>query len=676
MEVKYNDSSFSVWGFENDSAGIETVSSAEGKKFDNVTIKFSGSGGRHADDSFLINSYNENSSNIPVILGGSSSDPTYDYLSYVREQMGVNYPPEHINFQGFSAGCKSATQALGMFINEQELNSRELPPQTLTLCDPGKMSENNYLFEVGSIENPFTDDVYQEQLKKLEQSGKMEQFVASVYSGNNPDFLEETRKELGITIPNESLVTYKAFNDNKPVANIFVGIAGNDANKGWGGLSYKSREDFDILSSVTEQTLVYKFDAVHSGTEVDGKDGINLIFDEIFKNQEVRITEEKLEEIINHPQFEEIGIYNKETDSFDIYTKDMLIDSEGNKTDDFKSIYKSASPELVDYDYISGFIDLFSNTLNKFSISDLGNIRNYSYGSSTIELTNELFHKFAINDINFLTSANAIGSNIVNAANSWQWVDKVLANSLFSDSSFGENINSLNNSFMSNEINLYDAPRVDSGEETRLKFTKEDLILAMQDSNPIISSLLDDIDATKNTLIMMNSFVETDFNKLSGAEWEALKNNMSELADVAQKKIIYEQNLIDAIRESYQFILNYMEEYGTLDTSMMEEIMNNINAKKKEIKSLEFKIAITPDYTTDLYGNIISDNTGLKAAWAAEIANLEEEVTELQRHYDKLEGLFNIDSQASNILLSAMANTPLPNFDGMIFSSTSFNDGI
>ena len=65
----------------------------------------------------------------------------------------------------------------------------------------------------------------------------------------------------------------KAFNDNKPVANIFVGIAGNDANKGWGGLSYKSREDFDILSSVTEQTLVYKFDAVHSGTEVDGKDG-------------------------------------------------------------------------------------------------------------------------------------------------------------------------------------------------------------------------------------------------------------------------------------------------------------------------------------------------------------------------------------------------------------------
>ena len=157
---------------------------------------------------------------------------------------------------------------------------------------------------------------------------------------------------------------------------------------------------------------------------------------------------------------------------------------------------------------------------------------------------------------------------------------------------------------------------------------------------------------------MMNSFVEADFNKLSGAEWEALKNNMSELADVAQKKIIYEQNLIDAIRESYQFILNYMEEYGTLDTSMMEEITNNINAKKKEIKSLEFKIAITPDYTTDLYGNIISDNTGLKAAWAAEIANLEEEITELQRHYDKLEGLFNIDLQARDILMGSLSLFP------------------
>ena len=82
-------------------------------------------------------------------------------------------------------------------------------------------------------------------------------------------------------------------------------------------------------------------------------------------------------------------------------------------------------------------------------------------------------------------------------------------------------------------------------------------------------------------------------------------------------------------------------------------------------------IEITPESQKEFRENIRK-----QYGMAAVAVLLEEEITELQRHYDKLEGLFNIDLQASDILLSAMASTPLPEFADISFSSSSFADSI
>ncbi len=121
---------------------------------------------------------------------------------------------------------------------------------------------------------------------------------------------------------------------------------------------WDTREDFQVLGNCTEKLMVYKFNAIHSGGYIDGKKGINLIFNEIFGNNSAVVDEEKLKLIVNHPQFEVIGVYSKELGGFEKYTKEDLIDENGDYTSKFYELLS-----ISEFDITNQKLSSFRNNL-------------------------------------------------------------------------------------------------------------------------------------------------------------------------------------------------------------------------------------------------------------------------------------------------------------------------
>ena len=169
---------FYAWGFDSPESGITGVANNPTTPIDNVTIKFSGAGGFTKDDKALIDMLDENGAISPVILGGSTKSNAY--TDFLCASMGNDYPPKTINFEGFSAGCRSATHAAGSYINQQLLEGNEIDSVNLTLCDPGTQKENNFLLSTNYGE--YDVNSYEEQLQKL-KSDDLQLLVEMVSNG-------------------------------------------------------------------------------------------------------------------------------------------------------------------------------------------------------------------------------------------------------------------------------------------------------------------------------------------------------------------------------------------------------------------------------------------------------------------------------------------------------------
>lgn len=338
---------FYAWGFDSAQSGITGVANDPSTPLDNVTIKFSGSSGFTVDDKALIDMLDESGAANPVILGGSSVSNAYN--DFLKSAMGNDYPPKTINFEGFSAGCRSATKAAASYINQQLLEGNQVDSINLTLCDPGTEGNSNFLLSTSY--GKYDVNSYEDQLQKL-KSDDLQLLVEMVSNGcSDSEIIDKIYSNYNneITIAPSDLSTYFALKNNQPTTNIFVGMN----NPPW-----DTREDFQILGNCTNNFTVYKFNAPHSGRTVNGQDGINLIFNEIFGNNSAVVDEEKLKLIVNHPQFEVIGVYNKEIGGFEKYTREDLIDENGDYTSKFYELLS-----ISEFDITNQKLSSFRNNL-------------------------------------------------------------------------------------------------------------------------------------------------------------------------------------------------------------------------------------------------------------------------------------------------------------------------
>lgn len=310
---------------------------------------------------------------------------------------------------------------------------------------------------------------------------------------------------------------------------------------------------------------------------------------------------------------------------------------------------------VTKYDFILDYVAELKGIVDSFSINNNSNISSVENGSIAIGTTNELFNKFAFNDITFLNSVYTNDSNILEVAKSIERLDVYLSN-VVNQGNSSSGYECLGNEILS--FGLIAPKRYVFNDGCKLKVNKAEIQTLMSEDSPVIKALLEDIEDTQKLIDKMQTFIDAPESVINGIEWDAIKEQVLELKDYANKKSECAKRLISAVQSAYNGILLYMEDYEELDTSVMEELYNKIQNEKQQIETIKSNIANTPDYEYDEEGNIIVDNTALKKAWSNQLEELTITLKEDERHYDKLENLSGIDALASDKIYQLVGTFP------------------
>ena len=71
----------------------------------------------------------------------------------------------------------------------------------------------------------------------------------------------------------------------------------------------------------------------------------------------------------------------------------------------------------------------------------------------------------------------------------------------------------------------------------------------------------------------LTEFITQSSSKLQGEQWNAAYNKLAEYNELLNKRITLASSLGSAIKEAIQMLLDYMEDYPSLDYSKYDEIV-------------------------------------------------------------------------------------------------------
>ena len=627
---------------------------------DTWVIKCTGSNG--SDDDKLRELIKKNLNDNHFILAGSGGDGKV--IDFYDSQIFNKDNIKKLDFQGFSGGCESATDLAGMYINEQISNGNTDYNVHLTLCDPGDPSKNNQLFgknvnynansnnDLVQITNDYITN-FNSDLENI-SPGCLNKINEMVRKGSLPDEIKTSiLGEYGITLQSDpvDLSTYAAFKEKPPISTIFVSSNSQTSRNG----EWKTRPDFLILASCSEKTTVFDFSDI-------GHLPMNNSFAEFFGGQETNITEEKFIEIIQSEGFKSVGVWDSNENKFIEHSKSDLFDVNGEiKQEVVSEVYvslnssNSSDTVSIDYEFVNSNIDQLLDLVKRCDILTLDNVKIDTGGMLTLETANKYFNDYAGTSKSLLLELNRTYNTILQIAASVDKLDRSLAESI----NLNEYINSLPSYKYLMDINLTSIDDFYKGYSVKdfttpliskdVKITTDMLFDLLSDRNIMRYSLIEDIRDTTRIRDNLDNFIETSKDTLKGTALDLMRKKLTEYSTICDSKIKYAETLMNTMHDSFTELLNYMEDYGMLDTAMIPEVQSQISTVQTQINNLEQQLASLehmhgmPITETDENGEsrIVGyiDNSAEMAAVSAQIAELEIVLAELNYLKNKLEGL-------------------------------------
>ena len=186
-------------------------------------------------------------------------------------------------------------------------------------------------------------------------------------------------------------------------------------------------------------------------------------------------------------------------------------------------------------------------------------------------------------------------------------------------------------------------------------------------SSYMVTCLEDANNNIKKITSLIQSFNSNSTNELIGGGYDAVRAKMAFYIDSLEKLSMICTNLISAIPNANNTLINFMEGYSELDDSKIPEVESELKRAKAYLAWLKSSHVETDDEGNERYVRNGTD---------AEIADCEALIAKLEDLLEKLRMLAPTDASAySNIEaveadISAYANAllqiKLPNFDGTI----------
>ena len=318
----------------------------------------------------------------------------------------------------------------------------------------------------------------------------------------------------------------------------------------------------------------------------------------------------------------------------------------------------------MDYEFVNLNIDKLLDLVDRCNILSLDKVTIETGGMLTFAKANEYFNNYVGASQNFLSELSSTYNFILQIADSMNNLDSSLAETIDLNS-YIKNLPSYNgliginltpiDEFYKN-FSMLDLATIPISKD--VKITTDMLFDVLSDRHIMRASLIEDIRDTTRIRDNLENFIAASKDILKGAALDLMRSKLMEYSSVCDSKIKYAENLMETMYNSFMELLNYMEDYDMLDTSMIPEVESQINSVQTQINNLEQDLMSLqhmhgqPIYGTDENGELIQigtvDNSAQIAAVSAQIAELEIVLAELNYFKNKLEGLKSKDQSIAD----------------------------
>lgn len=148
--------------------------------------------------------------------------------------------------------------------------------------------------------------------------------------------------------------------------------------------------------------------------------------------------------------------------------------------------------------------------------------------------------------------------------------------------------------------------------------------------NAIINKLQNDAQDAKCLKDVVSDLINDTSDELEGASYDAVRNKLSEYANILSEREEIANSLANAIKKSSNQMIDFMEQFDTIDTNERETTKNKISTLEGTIAS------ITNDYNNGKY----EENTSLNSLTYSYYQDLEK----AKKYLEKINNLSSEDS--------------------------------
>ena len=455
----------------------------------------------------------------------------------------------------------------------------------------------------------------------------------------------------------------------------------NESNDSWLRNFYSPFEDNENFLLVADGTIGehgnYRDRIIAAGVMEGGFDWIDKIGE---SNESLEMKTRYLNPNGNNYQFKDFAnkIKNKITQAtqtiqtqeiIEITTEDKLTETpkEPKKEKLFNKnpfeLIKNAiqrgkdSPVESDTELVENNLITINSLINSSTIAntDLDRLEDES-GTQTCKTVKNLYNCFLDDSKILLQKLSNTGINISKISDSINNLDLNLAN-MIEDGK--EKISAYNDKLSStiSERLLFN----DNQNSNKMKLNIDELRSYIQESNPKLSLLSNDISDTNNLKNNIKSMAENFKSNLQGDAWNTVIDKLNVFDEVFEKKNNYAQELKTNIKNAYTSLINYLDKYNLdeIDTSkapefeqQLQELEMTKSSLTETLNSLKASHG-SPIYGTDLKGNIIVtgyiDNSSSINSYIVQINNVDNLIKIVNRTLEGIYGLPEADRIASTI---------------------------
>ena len=176
-------------------------------------------------------------------------------------------------------------------------------------------------------------------------------------------------------------------------------------------------------------------------------------------------------------------------------------------------------------------------------------------------------------------------------------------------------------------------------------------------TGPLAKGFETDNNDTKKTIESIKSFQETiASNALQGDIWKEVNDKLDNYNNLLDKRLASNEKLQSAYEEALKLLEDYMGDYDELDDAKIPELKEQVQQLEAEIQKLQEQIdEMKTVCSKDDKGNEECHeehvySASQRAAFAEQIKANEALIEELNKEIEKLEGLWEVINQASDII--------------------------